>query len=346
MNPSNANTPEPQKILVIHGGALGDLVLFIPTLRLLRRRFPKAKIVLLGAPYSGQALQGLTYLDELVLTNPKSDSLANYLKKLVALRKVEFDLLIDFHGTSRSRFQKKVINPQRAIAMARGDSRDRAYSTTIEKRQGVHMVGEYVGLLEHFGMEVDERDLRLELPVSPVHRDSATRLLAEKGVTGPYAVIQATTSGRPEHEVWAPENFARVAEGLVRSGRQVLASSDAKGAPIIERIQQLAECEIVNLAGKTDALTLGAILEKADVFFGYNTGPMHLAASVHIPVVAIFERPGKVVPWRPMTDAPSYVLMPIEEQDGAQSIYRAQSISVEQASEAIHRVLSPKPSAA
>ena len=339
MSHGSPSSQDPQKILVIHGGALGDLVLFIPTLRLLKRRFPKSQIVLLGSPYSGQALIGLDCLDEVVLTKPKSDPLLTYLRKINRLRNRKFDLIIDFHGTSRSRRQTLLIRPKRSIAMRRGDVFDRLYDQTIAKCKGVHMVGEYVGLIEHLGLQVSEADLRLELPITDQHRKKARELLGESGVTGPFAVIQPTTSGRPAHEVWPAEDFAQVAEALSRLGRHVVASSDAKGVDIIQEIQSVASCPIINLAGKTDALVLGAILESADLFFGYNTGPMHLASAVHIPVVAIFERPGKLQPWHPKTSAPWHVLMPKEEKVGDKVVYSAKSISADEAISAIVRIM-------
>lgn len=330
---------DPQKILVIHGGALGDLVLFIPTLKLIKKRFPRAKIFLLGSPYSGQALIGLECLDEVVLTKPKSDPIALYIEKIFRLRRQKFDLLIDFHGTSRSRRQTLLIRPKVSMAMRRGDFFDRLYNQTVEKCVGVHMVGEYVGLIEHLGLSVSDLDLRLELPITDEHRDKAKQLLSENGVTGPFAVIQPTTSGRPAHEVWPAEDFAHVAEALARMGRHVIASSDVKGAGIINEIQAATSCPIVNLAGKTDALVLAAILESADLFFGYNTGPMHVASAVHIPVVAIFERPSKLQPWHPKTSAPWHVLMPKETKVGDKTIYPAKTISADEAIAAVVRIL-------
>jgi ADP-heptose:LPS heptosyltransferase len=330
---------DPQKILVIHGGALGDLVLFIPTLKLLKKRFPNAKIVLLGSPYSGQALVGLDCLDEIVLTKPKSDPITTYLKKILRLRSQKFDLLIDFHGTSRSRKQTFFIRAKYSMALRRGDIFDRLYDQTVPKCEGVHMVGEYVGLLEHFGLVVEDTDLRLELPITNEHREVARGLLADNGVTGPFVVIQPTTSGRPTHEVWPTKDFAHVAEALTRMGRQIVASSDAKGVEIISEIQAAASCSIINLAGKTDALVLGAVLEMADLFFGYNTGPMHVASAVHIPVVAIFERPGKYRPWHPKSEAPWHVLMPKEELVGEKSVFSASSITADEAISAIVRIL-------
>jgi len=332
-------SPDPKKILIIHGGALGDTVLFVPTLKWLRERFPNSEIVFLGSPYNGSAVAGLKYLDRTVLAYRKTDSLASYYKKLLELRRMHFDLLIDVHSTGRSRQQKLIIGARRSIGMRRGDLFDRFYSETAPRRIDRHMVAEYIDLLERLGISVHERDLHLELPVGEEHRATAKRVLQEHGIQGRFAVIHPTTRGRPPYEVWPTENFAKVADALSQSGRQVVASSDGRGIQMIEQIQLLASTPIANLAGRLNPLELAAILERADMYFGYNTGPMHIAAAVRTPIVAIFDRPGKVRPWHPRTTSRWRILMPSERQLGEKIVFAADTISAEEAIEAVRSLL-------
>jgi ADP-heptose:LPS heptosyltransferase len=293
----------------------------------------------LGSPYSGSVLHGLAYIDDLVLTYRKTQGLRSYLCTLLSLRQRRFDLLVDVHSTSRSRQQKLVIGASRSIGMQRGDVFDRLYTVTVPRRHEGHMVGEYLSLLKFFEVEAEERDLHLELPITESHRTEARRILDEHEVARPFVILQATTSGRPPFEVWPVENFSRICEFLSSHGLAVAASGDEKSVPLVESIKSKSSVPVINLAGKTKPLILAALLEQAELYFGYNTGPMHIASAVDCATVALFEKPRKYRPWHPLTRAGWRVLMPEEGSFEGKTVYVAETVTMASATRAIGEVL-------
>ena len=110
-------------------------------------------------------------------------------------------------------------------------------------------------------------------------------------------------SGGREIKQWSPERFGEVAARLARErgATIVLTGSPADRALVDPARRTLAPASVIDLCGSLDLLTLAAVLERLDVYVTGDTGPMHLAAAVGTPVVAVFG-PSDPVRYAPRTD--------------------------------------------
>jgi ADP-heptose:LPS heptosyltransferase len=125
---------------------------------------------------------------------------------------------------------------------------------------------------------------RLALPEEA--RRAAARLVA-----GSRPLIGVHASGGREVKQWSAERFAEVAARLARDRDAVIVLTGAtRDRPLVERVKTLLGPAIttVVVAGNDDLVTLAAVLERLDLFITGDTGPMHLAAAVGTPIVAIF----------------------------------------------------------
>ncbi len=124
----------------------------------------------------------------------------------------------------------------------------------------------------------------LALPPEVVAR-AAGRLGAARGT-----LIGVHASGGRESKQWHLDRFAAVARELAtsRGATIVLTGSDAD-RPLVEALAaKLAGVPVLNVAGNMDVPTLAAVLARLDLFVTGDTGPMHLAAAMGTPVVAVF----------------------------------------------------------
>jgi ADP-heptose:LPS heptosyltransferase len=147
-----------------------------------------------------------------------------------------------------------------------------------------HHARQFAKILSPLGIFL--KDESLAFPLSPQDRAEAEKVLHEAGVTGPFAAFHIAASKAPR--AWHPERFAEVAKVLeeLAGFRPVLL-----GAPgdVPVHAAFLAACPSASdLAGKTTLRGMAAVLDRAALLVGNDSGPMHVAAAVGTRVVAVF----------------------------------------------------------
>jgi lipopolysaccharide heptosyltransferase II len=149
-------------------------------------------------------------------------------------------------------------------------------------------------LLEAIGIPTPRIEYRL--PVTEAHRRQVDALLRQRGAGGKPHLAAVNPMAKWETKLWPAASFAAVADRLAEDRPVDLVFTGAAEdrpavADIIGRMKQRA----VNLAGDTSLMELAALYERASLVLSTDTGPMHLAAAVDTPVVALF---GPTAPWR------------------------------------------------
>jgi len=290
----------------------------------------------IGDPYSAPILEGCTHVNQILCLSHREGK-AKYFSKLLKLRRRKFDLLIDTQASGRSRIQAALVRGKRRISF---DKQNRFansfYTDVIPFNRRLHSVERLASLLQPAGWHSQPHELQMRLWVREHHRDRACELLHASGVERPYAVLHVTTAGRPDYRVWPVQRFAAVANYLHSLGCCVVVTS-ANQDPEIRQVIEAASCPVHDVTGATEPLVLAALLEAAELYVGYNTGPMHIAAAVGTPIVGLFDIPNDSVEWHPWTDAPYEMLQarPVDELPG----WRLDTITTKEVEEAIRMVL-------
>ncbi|HEX8906772.1 MAG TPA: glycosyltransferase family 9 protein, partial [Longimicrobiaceae bacterium] len=300
-----------RRILVYRTGNVGDILVNVPTLDALRRGFPHAELVLLtspgqpGAPGARELFAGAAWVDEMIVYHLADVAGWRGRRELVRrLRARGFDLCVslpDPHST--------LPRELRAVALARGAGCRHAvgFSATHVLRfareqalwQPAPREAERI-----YALVADE--LRLPppgpglLPVPDADRAAAERLLEGEGLGGARFVVMHPGAKRSNNR-WFADRFAAVADALAeRHGLRVVLTGSAGEREIVEGVAAHMRAEPVVLCGNTSLLELAAVLDRAELYVGNDTGPMHLAAAVGTPVVAVFSArdfPGGWVPY-------------------------------------------------
>src|SRR5581483_2944930 len=138
-------------------------------------------------------------------------------------------------------------------------------------------------------------DTRLELPISVEERGQARQLVfgesVPEDVARPIIAMHPGSGGYSTARRWSPARFAQLADTLYADvGGQLLLVGGPEEAELHQHIMDMmrSEMPIHSLAGKSSVKVTAAVLELADLFIGNDAGPMHLAAAVGTPTVAIF----------------------------------------------------------
>ncbi len=275
-----------RRILFIKPSSLGDVVHAIPTFRLLKQRYPQARVSWLVKRQWADIPRRVAGVDEVI---PVAGGLSGWLGEVPRLRAAGFDLAVDLQGLFRSGIMARLSGAPVRIGFANGrEGSPWFYTERVPVPVApLHAVDRYRLVAAALGADTTgPPDWAFEIP--PDDRAAVVTLLARHGLTSvPWIAVNA--SARWPTKRWPSESFATTADRLQESGvgRVVFI-----GGPD-ERAEAEALCgsmrtPAVNLAGDTPVGLLPALLDRASVLLTNDSGPMHVAAAVGTPVVALF----------------------------------------------------------
>ncbi|MBI1900240.1 MAG: lipopolysaccharide heptosyltransferase II [Planctomycetia bacterium] len=279
---------EPRRILLIKPSALGDIVQTIPSLSLLRRRFPRAHIAwLVKAPLAG-ILRGQEDLDdviELPYAKGRLARLAGFFRVVRKVRGEAFDLVIDMQGLFRSALVTWLSGAPRRLGMAA--AREGAPWAYTDR---VHVPWREIPGREVYLRIIEPLGCRGPLPATKLPVKGQDFLWASQRIAHlPRPLLAIHPGAQWETKCWPPESFAELAgRSMGETGAGVVLVGGSGDTERCQRIAARLDGPLVNLAGQTSLTQLAAVASLADVFLSGDTGPMHLAAAVETPVVALF----------------------------------------------------------
>ncbi|MGV1098492.1 lipopolysaccharide heptosyltransferase I [Thiovibrio sp. JS02] len=307
-------------ILIVKTSAIGDVIHTLPALNALRRKFPEARIDWLVEEAASDVVIGHRAVNKVLVSKRKSwlkalkqgrffAAYAGFRDFLRELQATEYDLLIDFQGLLKSGIFVGLARAKRKVGFGRGmEHAECSYLFLNERIPSVpmdqHAAMRELQLLAAIGVESAE--MVFDFPVGDLQRREIARLLEEAGVdlAKPLVAINPMTTWKTKH--WFDERFAAVADHLSARGLAVVFSGGPGDVAAIEGIRAAMREKAVNFAGKTTLKGLAALYERAALLITTDTGPMHLAAAVDTPVIALF---GPTAPWRTGPLGPQHTVL-------------------------------------
>jgi lipopolysaccharide heptosyltransferase II len=287
------------KILLVRLRLIGDVVFTTPVITALRRRFPDAHLSYVVESAAAPVVSGNPHLDEVIVV-PHRRGVARVRDDLATgrrLRRGRFDIAIDLHGGPRSAFFTWMSGAPRRIGYSIA-GRQWMYTDVVHRAPDLaprHSVLNQADLLTPLGINgCDPVREPLEMPEDAGVRDQVDRRLREQGI-GPadeIAVIHVS-AGNPFRR-WPAASFAALAVSLVRRGprrRVILVSGPSDGsaaAAVMDAARtELAAAGDALSAGEYDLPELRALVARAAVYIGGDSGPLHVAATTRTPIVEL-----------------------------------------------------------
>jgi heptosyltransferase-3 len=294
-----------RKILVIKLRYIGDVLLTTPVFTALKENFPDASITALVNSGTESVLAGNPAIDNIIAFDRGTKKLglaSRVIGNLRFLRKVRsmgFDMVVDLSSSDRAAIISFLSGARYRLArdpIGEGfPGKKHLYTHVAEYEDQNHMVIQNLDAVTSFGISAE--DLRLKIFATQEDRDYAKGLFDEKGIVGDDFVVLIQPTSRKEFKCWPDEKFAALIDALQGKGAKVVVTGAPSEAETIRSISSLCGLPPMDL-GATTIGQLVAVLELADLFIGLDSAPMHIAAAVRTPAIALFG-PIKVYHWGP-----------------------------------------------
>ena len=259
-----------KKILVFSFSFIGDAVLSTAVIQPLRRHFSDAHITFLVGPRAFDLLATDPNIDATVVYDNRGEHAGwkGRLRLIKTLRLGKFDLVVNL----RDSLMARCIGAEH-WGLARGNSNR-------------HAVTRYLEVLQRQNIDTTNAHPLLEL--TETEHSEARNFLIEAGTKSEPLLIGIHPGGNWGYKLWDTKSYAQVASTLAKKlNAAILLFAGPNERELLAQVAEMMEVPLILV--QTDNLRhLAALISACDVYIGNDTGPMHIAAAVGTPVVALF----------------------------------------------------------
>ena len=309
-----------KRILIFEVGCIGDMLATIPALKVIREKFPDARIDRIAVPMVRELLETCPYIDDIILydRNGSERKIVGKIRFLFKIRRRKYDLFLNLH----------IPSPHRKFSYYLRDSLF-AYLTGAKYRVGYWVRGTGIWLTD--GPLADNMDRRpatsaiLELAnciikddgigdksgnialkeskyllSTSVDEEAIDTLLRSYGINHQDLVIGIHPGSRHGYARWVNERFARVGDELIsKYNARVIFTGSGNDIATVKDIAGLMKRDAVILAGSTALRQLAAIIKRCRIYISVDTGPLHMAVSLGTPTISLFSGRDFPEKWAP-----------------------------------------------
>lgn len=305
-----------KRILVIKPSSLGDVIHTLPVVHALKRVYPACHISWIVQEGLGGLLEGDPAIDELIAisipstSEPGASPVAFLAAGWATIRTVSrlrdrflqdpYDLVLDLHASFRSGLLG-LTNPG-GLRMGFSDAKE--LNTYFQDQvvdtghAGAHAVDKNLLFARQLGCQPIPEDFKVFITEPWEH---AVRLFLQDAEAGDCSrIVYANPGARWRTKLWTVHSWAALADRLrAKFGATVVFAGSSADREMINSIIELTQEPAVSSAGKLRLGESAALLRRSCVYVGVDSGPMHIAAFVGTPVVALFgpTDPARVAPY-------------------------------------------------
>ena len=314
MSPSGRPSPDPaglRKILLLRLRRIGDVVMTTPAAVLLKKFLPEASLTYLVEDPFRRLVEGLPAIDRVLAASAKQNR-RDFVRLLRAVRRERFDAVLDFHGGPRASWITAFSGARVKVGY---DIRGKSflYDFRVPRRpdQGTwHSVQTHAALVHALGFEFGGEDIPpLTLP-EPTEAETrrVDERMREAGLERGNFLVLHVGAGNAFRD-WGEDRHAELLRTLGRNpdlrfaligGAGDIARQNAVINEASESPDGLEPRRIAGLAGRLNLIETKALIARARLFIGPDSGPMHIAAAAGASIVAVFgpTSPAHFGPWR------------------------------------------------
>lgn len=279
-----------RRILVIKVGALGDVILAVPSLRMLRYKFPKAFIAVLVDTELTSTLEHCPYIDEIIpfKRKDKRHKLKNVYAIIRRIRKLAFDMSVDFQNNTKTHL----------IPFLAGVPARYGYSRGMTGKLLTHGVGSFADPLPPVQHQfrvlsllgITRYEDALELWPQKDDYDYVLRRFHEAGIekNSKKVGFVLCASLRWQSKKWPLEYFRELSQKLIKTGCVIVLIGDASALSDRNAFMNSNMSGVLDMVGKTTVTQLAALMGVLDCVLSSDTAPLHVASAMGTPIVALF----------------------------------------------------------
>ncbi|MFA6411518.1 MAG: lipopolysaccharide heptosyltransferase II [Syntrophales bacterium] len=295
-------------ILIVKLSAIGDVVHTLPSLAALRQLYPQAHITWVIEEAAADLIESHPYLDRVLVSRRKhwqqDMAKGNFSKNIkeirlfvAALRDRNYDLVIDFHGLFKSAVLVWLSGGTRKLGFhSMQEGSGLFYTEKIPEDMGKHAVDRYLDFPAYLGAKsgkangVNTPEFLIPSDDRNIQKVSALLSKSHLDINEPFVAINPVALW--DTKLWRQDRFAMLADRIAGElDIPVVITGSAHEKPYAESILKKVKvktAKFLDLAGQTTLKDLACLYRQAAVVVTTDSGPMHIAAAVGTPVVALF----------------------------------------------------------
>jgi len=288
---------EIRSVLAIYLSGIGDTVMIASCLKQLAKRYPSARVSFLASSQNYEIIKENPYISQ-GLCLDKTKGIGGFTKSLVqiikTLRRSVYDIVIDFEQFLRlSAIISVVLKAKRALGFETiNQYRHYGYTDTFRFDPSKHTLYNFFSLLGLLEMHQEPGGME-EIYVSKRDKALATTLVDQCGISEKDVVvgIHPGSGDTARSRRWEPANFTAIANLLLDNyDAKILLTGTRDESMLINCIWSGIKDRGpgFNLAGKVTLAQLPYVIRQCHVFLSNDTGPLHIAAAMKVPVIALF----------------------------------------------------------
>lgn len=295
-----------KNILVIKLRYLGDVLVITPVFDALRYSYPKAFISALVNKGTETMLTQNPAIDAVLVLERSANPVLDLIKHLQLIRKLrmfDFDLALELTNNDRGAILGFLSGAKRRLGFRsrRMKKLDRhlLFTDLVTAQGSRHIVDYNLEMIEYLGCTFPEKGLSLYW--TKEEESTCWQILRENGLSPNQSFVVLHPISQARYNAWHLDGYVAICDYLQKEcGIQTILVCDnnTDERHFVNRIVQMSKSAPIDLGGQLSLKHLAALLSHAKLFIGIDSGPMHMAAAVKTPVVAIFG-PSRQFRWGP-----------------------------------------------
>ncbi|MBS4912618.1 MAG: glycosyltransferase family 9 protein [Veillonella sp.] len=270
---------------------LGDVILTTPFLHVLRKAAPHSHITYVMDEKLKEVMQYNPNIDTIITVDKKGrDNSIGALRRIgksISKTVGPVDIVINLHPNERTSFLASQIGGTFTTGMSHFLFRPFMSKYTRLDRTGRHAADMYINVLEQLGV-TDTSNKGLEIYTCPEWDKTVYDFYHAHGVSDVDIVIGFNVGSAVPEKRWPKERFAEVADFFCHKGYKVVFFGGPMDKEMVDDVVKHMECEPIVATGQFSLGELAAAISHCNLFITNDSGPMHVAVSQHVPLVALY----------------------------------------------------------
>jgi lipopolysaccharide heptosyltransferase I len=317
-------TEATKKILIIRLSAIGDVLRVLPALQVLKKNFPDSHIAWVVEETARDILKAYPDIDDIIIFPKKSilkklksrkemgEGLKQFILFIREIRNKRFDLVIDFHGLFKSGIISFFSGAPERVGFTKVFTKE--FNFLFNNRRfpldnhKISRIDRNLTLLKNMGLDINHTPPVIHVP--KYDSEFIRQFFKQQQIDPrrPIIAIHPGTSPTTPYKRWDAFRYAVVADQVIAdSAAQIIFTWAAQEIEMVQEITRLMKYRAIIAPETKNLCQLAEIFRNSHLYLGSDTGPMHLAAFVGIPVVALFG-PTDIVVNEPYTQTPHIIL--------------------------------------
>lgn len=272
-----------KRILLVCIAGVGDNLLCTPVARAVKNSFPECHLAFMAHRKRKDVLTNIPALDEII---PYQKGFFSFFKLAYQLRTKCFNRVLIFHSTHGDLLPLCYLSrAPRIIGFQEENPMNFLLTEMIPHDSNIHNIQDRLRLAKEIGVKSD--DTKMDWQVLPQEREEAEKLFKQHNLIGQPKIIGFQLGTGPIRRRWPLEYYVELGQRIEkRFGVYPVLLGSENEKPLLKKAHSM-------LGGKshvmiTDLRICGAVIEKLDLMIAPNTGPMHIAIALNIPLICLF----------------------------------------------------------